>query len=309
MVSAIDPTKPVDGVPAVKLNLRNNLQAAKTEIEALQVGKADTAHQHLVGDLTDVGALATKNVVAAADIAAGAVTTSKLADAAVTTIKLADGAVITAKLPDGAVTAPKLADAAVTTAKLPDGAVTTPKLPDGAVTAPKLADAAVTMAKLADGAVTTAKLVDGAVTQAKLATGAVGAAQLQDGIPINMQDQLLIRPQLKDVSETSTTPAVSAGTLILDLETGNVFQVTLTGNVTILTLANPPASGRAGACTLILKQDATGGRTLAWPSSVLWAAGMRPLVTPAANAVDIYAFVTRDGGVTWYGFPGGQGFS
>ena len=36
MVSAIDPTKPLDGVPAVKKDLRDNLQAARTEIEALQ---------------------------------------------------------------------------------------------------------------------------------------------------------------------------------------------------------------------------------------------------------------------------------
>jgi len=36
MVSALDPTKPLDGVPAVKSDLRDNLQAAKTEIEALQ---------------------------------------------------------------------------------------------------------------------------------------------------------------------------------------------------------------------------------------------------------------------------------
>jgi Pectate lyase superfamily protein len=36
MVSAIDPSKPVDGVPAIKSDLRANLLAAKTEIEALQ---------------------------------------------------------------------------------------------------------------------------------------------------------------------------------------------------------------------------------------------------------------------------------
>lgn len=36
MVSAIDPTKPIDGVPAVKGDLRDNLQAAKSEIEAIQ---------------------------------------------------------------------------------------------------------------------------------------------------------------------------------------------------------------------------------------------------------------------------------
>jgi hypothetical protein len=60
---------------------------------------------------------------------------------------------------------------------------------------------------------------------------------------------------------------------------------------------------------LILKQDITGGRTLAWPASVLWAGGAPPVVTPAADAIDIFAFITRDGGGTWFGFPGGQDFS
>ena len=36
MVSAIDASKPADGVPASKTDLRNNLSAAKSEIEALQ---------------------------------------------------------------------------------------------------------------------------------------------------------------------------------------------------------------------------------------------------------------------------------
>lgn len=36
MVSAIDPTKPIDGVPANKADLRANLLTAKNEIEALQ---------------------------------------------------------------------------------------------------------------------------------------------------------------------------------------------------------------------------------------------------------------------------------
>ncbi|MEL6963621.1 MAG: glycosyl hydrolase family 28-related protein, partial [Pseudomonadota bacterium] len=47
MVSAIDPTKPLDGVPAVKGDLRDNLQAAKSEIEALQ-------NQRVFGQFGDV---------------------------------------------------------------------------------------------------------------------------------------------------------------------------------------------------------------------------------------------------------------
>jgi hypothetical protein len=101
MASAIDPTKPTDGAPSVKLDLRNNLQAAKNEIETLQAGKADLGHQHLVGDLTDAGALASKDVIEAGDIAAGAIASADLADAAVTTDQIADGAVTPAKLADG----------------------------------------------------------------------------------------------------------------------------------------------------------------------------------------------------------------
>ena len=55
MVSQIDPSKPVDGEAAVKADLRANLQAAKTEIETLQDGKAALAHGHEVGDLAATG--------------------------------------------------------------------------------------------------------------------------------------------------------------------------------------------------------------------------------------------------------------
>jgi hypothetical protein len=40
MTSAIDPTKPIDGIPAVKADLRANLLAARNEIETLQSGLA-----------------------------------------------------------------------------------------------------------------------------------------------------------------------------------------------------------------------------------------------------------------------------
>jgi hypothetical protein len=219
VTSAIDPTKPTDGVPASKADLRSNLQAAKDEIETLQAGKADVGHQHALVDISDAGALAGLNQV------------------------------------------------------------------------------------------DTAQIADAAVTAAKIAVDAVGTDQLQDGIPINMQDQLLTRPELKDFSETSTTPAVDAGTLSLDLETGNVFDVLLTADVTSLNLLNAPASGRAGAATLIVRQDATGGRTVAWPGSVKWPGGAPPAASSAANAMDVYAFITRDGGVTWFGFLGGKDFS
>ena len=53
MASNIDPTKPVDGLPSAKADLRDNLQAAKDEIEALQPEEAVVpgAFTVLVGDI------------------------------------------------------------------------------------------------------------------------------------------------------------------------------------------------------------------------------------------------------------------
>jgi len=236
---------------------------------AQAVAALSPQHQHVLADVTDAGPLAYLDIVGAGEIAPNSVTSGKI---------LA-----------GAVTEAKLANLAVSTAKIATAAVTSAKIETAAVTSPKIATAAVTEGKLADGA--------------------VGASKLQPGIPIDMQDAVLDSPELRDYAETSPTAVISGGSLILDLEAGNVFDVTLTQNVTNLSVVNPPSSGRAGSCTLILKQDGTGGRTLTWPSTVKWAGGTPPAITSAAGAVDIYALVTRDGGVTWYGFPGGQDFS
>lgn len=144
---------------------------------------------------------------------------------------------------------------------------------------------------------------------AKAEIEALQAAKLENGDPIDMQDAVLSRAEFRDFSETSPAPAIAAGSLTLDLETGNVFEVTLTEDVTALNLVNPPAAGRAGSLALIVRQDAVGGRTVTWPGSVLWPAGAAPVVSAAALAVDVYALITRTAGATWYGFPGGRGFA
>lgn len=121
----------------------------------------------------------------------------------------------------------------------------------------------------------------------------------------NFADFQLIRPELKDYAETRPTPSSSSNTLTLDLTTGNVFEVTLTENVTTLTISNPPATGKGGSFTLILKQNGSGGHTFNWPASLRWASGNAPTLTTAANAVDILTFITTDAGTTWYGFLAG----
>jgi len=93
-------------------------------------------------------------------------------------------------------------------------------------------------------------------------------------------------------SETVSSPGSVSGTVTPDLANGSIFKYTLNGNVTINSLANVATGSSA---TIVLTQDATGGRTLT--SSMLFAGGTKTLST-AAGAVDIIS-VFYDGS-TYY---------
>lgn len=113
---------------------------------------------------------------------------------------------------------------------------------------------------------------------------------------IDMADNVLQRPELKDYSETK----VAMGANDVDLSAGNVFTKTISG-ATTLTFSNPPASGKAGAFTLILTNG--GSATVTWPTSVDWAAATAPTLTAAG--VDVLTFTTIDAGTIWYGIASG----
>lgn len=121
--------------------------------------------------------------------------------------------------------------------------------------------------------------------------------------------QVLNDHELKDYSETVTTPAISSNTLTLNIENGNVFSIAHNANITTLTISNPSATGKSCSFTLILKQDSGGGKTITWPAAVKWAGGAAPTLTTTANAVNILTFITIDAGTTWYGMLGGAGFA
>lgn len=100
----------------------------------------------------------------------------------------------------------------------------------------------------------------------------------------------------------TVTALGNTGTAInLDVTSGNVFTATLTGNATI-TLRYPVATG-SSSFTLILTNDGTAGRTVAWAGGTfLFPGGAASLSrTTTANATDIWFFFTPNGGTTWYG--------
>jgi len=106
--------------------------------------------------------------------------------------------------------------------------------------------------------------------------------------------------------ETISTNTTATGAVTLNLANGNVFSLTLTGNVTFT--FSGATSGKACSFGLYLKQDATGNRTVTWPGSAKWPGGVAPILSSTTNATDILIFESIDGGTTWYGSLVGANF-
>jgi hypothetical protein len=86
---------------------------------------------------------------------------------------------------------------------------------------------------------------------------------------------------------------------VFDYKNGQLQKVAMVASITGLTIPAPPTTATF-YMTLKLTQDATGGRTIAWPSSVKWGAAGAPTLS-AASKVDWVTLWSDDGGTTWYG--------
>ena len=94
----------------------------------------------------------------------------------------------------------------------------------------------------------------------------------------------LIRSAIGNVSGAET----------VDLNDGEMFTATATGNVT---WAFSNVRGSGGGFVLILTDG--GNFTQTWPASVDWPGATAPTLT--SNGVDVLVFITDDGGATWRG--------
>lgn len=101
-------------------------------------------------------------------------------------------------------------------------------------------------------------------------------------------------------NEAEVANTAATGTWTMDCSAANFFELTLTGSITI-SPSNVPASTRMWSGTIVAKQDATGGRTITWPTGIKWPGGSAPPATTTANAIDIWSLMTYDGGSTWVG--------
>jgi len=115
---------------------------------------------------------------------------------------------------------------------------------------------------------------------------------------LDMADNQLIRPEIKDYAETVGTTPATTGSVTFNLTTGNVFNLTPTGNVTI-GFTNWPASGKGGSVTVRLKNGATVySKTFA--AAIKWVNDEIPDLSEANKTYDL-VFSTTDAGTVIHG--------
>lgn len=124
------------------------------------------------------------------------------------------------------------------------------------------------------------------VSEAQNATTLAGVAaatyaRKDQGLPT---DQIFTRAQ----GTQRQALAISAGNVAVDASLSNCFKLTLTGNATLQNPVGSPVSGQT--IRILVKQDATGGRTVTFESKYKFPGGTAPTISAGANAIDYLAF-------------------
>jgi hypothetical protein len=126
-------------------------------------------------------------------------------------------------------------------------------------------------------------------------TSITGAASTTGNFAIGGTLNVTATTTLLGVTEASGTQyyslfassSANASQTTINWNNSNVQELKLTTSTTItFTNTNPGAR-----YILMLLQDATGSRTVTWPSTVQWAAGTAPTLTTTASKMDIITFV------------------
>ena len=157
----------------------------------------------------------------------------------------------------------------------------------------------------AAGTLTGTSLASNVLSSSLTSVGTLSALTM--GGTVSMADNVISRPRFTDYAETYTTPAISSGTLTLNIENGNVFRVSRNANITTLTISNPAATGNACSFTLIFDANGT-SYTITWPAAVKWPGGTAPTITTTNSRSDMFVFYTNNAGTTWYAMTAAQNF-
>jgi hypothetical protein len=131
-------------------------------------------------------------------------------------------------------------------------------------------------------------------------TGTVQSDSLTDGsgtAKINYDSSVYFNGLFSDtvnaLGNTGTAVTINANS-------GQVFTATLTGNCTFTLASANSTSNRTTSFTLILTNDATPSRTVAFAGGTFLYPGGSVSRSTGANETDIWFFFSPDGGTNWY---------
>jgi len=109
--------------------------------------------------------------------------------------------------------------------------------------------------------------------------------------------------------EPKSQPSITANALTLNLNNSQIFDITLSSNISSITIQNTVnADNTAQGFTLSITYDAT-ARTISWPASIKWPGSSAPVLTNTNTKTDIFSFITLNKGSSWLGFISGQNYS
>jgi len=130
----------------------------------------------------------------------------------------------------------------------------------------------------------------GTASYASNANSALTASYLNElNQPVVITGSLAVSQKTKSNQfQTSFVTLTDAATVTWDVNSGSIAQVTLGGSRTLGALTGALAGT---VYTLIVKQDLTGSRTLAYHSSYKFSNGAVPVLTTSTGSVDIITFL------------------
>lgn len=138
-------------------------------------------------------------------------------------------------------------------------------------------------------------------TTGQLITAAIANAQWRDNLNLLATSIETatgrLSGELKNFREDVAAVAFSA-TPTFDMTNVNNFKFgVLTANVTAITVSGWTAS-KDQTIKVRFQQDATGGRTVAWPAGWKWPSNIVPVMSAGANKIDVVVLNSDDGGTT-----------
>jgi hypothetical protein len=123
--------------------------------------------------------------------------------------------------------------------------------------------------------------------RANFATAKAEIEALQQGIA-------LLVTTVQDLGNV-TTPSVA-----VDLTTQRVYAFVAAAPTLALVVSTTTPPGMFITGLIAITQDATGGRTMTFPSTFRWQGGYAPSLSVVPGATDILQVSTWDGGLHWF---------